>query len=124
MEQLTKSEEKIMHIIWKLKKCFVNDIIAEIPKPSPPYNTISSIVRILEKKGFVAYKAYGRTYEYFPAIKKSAYKKMEFKNFIKNYFDGSYENVVSYMVSEDEISEKELQDIKKIIEKNKKTTAD
>ncbi len=119
MEDLTKSEEKIMHIFWKLKKAFVKEIIEQLPAPKPPYNTISSIVRILEKKGFLGYKAYGRTHEYFPIISKFAYRKSVFSNLMKNYFDGSYENVVSYMVEDEEMSEQELKEMQEIINKKK-----
>ena len=108
-----------MQIFWKIKKGFVKDVINLLPSPKPPYNTISSIVRILEKKGFIDFKAYGRTYEYFPKIKKLAYRKYIFTNFIKNYFDGSYENVVSYMVSDEDMSGDELKEIKELIEKKK-----
>ena len=119
MELLTKSEERIMQVFWKIKRGFVKDVIELLPNPKPPYNTISSIVRILEKKGFINFKAYGRTYEYFPIINKFAYRKYIFTNFITNYFDGSYENVVSYMVSDEEMSEDELKEIKELIEKKK-----
>jgi len=119
MEDLTKSEEKIMHIFWRLKKAFVKEVIEELPAPKPPYNTISSVVRILEKKGFLGYKAYGRTHEYFPIITKFAYRKSVFSNVMKNYFDGSYENVVSYMVEEEEMSEQELKEIQEIINNKK-----
>ncbi len=117
MEDLTKSEEKIMQIFWKLKKGFVKEVIELLPAPKPPYNTISSIVRILEKKGFLDYKAYGRTHEYFPIVSKFAYRKSVFSNLMKNYFDGSYENVVSYMVEDEEMSEKELKEMQEIINK-------
>ena len=115
MELLTKTEEKIMQIVWKLKKGFVNDMLELLPAPKPAYNTISTIVRKLEEKGFVDYKAYGRTYEYFPIITKFAYRKYIFKNFIMNYFDGSYENVVSYMVADEALTEQELQEIKEMV---------
>ncbi|MCQ2973722.1 MAG: BlaI/MecI/CopY family transcriptional regulator [Bacteroidales bacterium] len=120
MEQLTKAEEKVMQILWKLKSAFVKDIIAEMPDPKPPYNTISSVVRILREKGFVDFKAYGKTYEYFPAISKLAYKKFAFGQMLKNYFDGSYETMVSYMVDEETISDSEIKEIKDIIEKKGK----
>ena len=80
MEELTKTEERIMQVLWKLKKAFVKDIIDALPDdPKPPYNTISSVVRLLEKKGYVGYKAYGKTYEYFPLISKLEYRKAFFK---------------------------------------------
>src|SRR5688500_20178176 len=87
MELLTKREERIMDILWTMKKGFVNDIIDQLPDPKPPYTTISSIVRILEDKGFVKHKAYGKIYEYTPAVSKLAYKKFALKSFITNYFE-------------------------------------
>jgi BlaI family transcriptional regulator, penicillinase repressor len=117
MELLTKREERIMDILWAMKKGFVNDIIDQLPDdPKPPYTTISSIVRILEDKGFVKHKAYGKIHEYTPAVSKLAYKKFALKSFITNYFDGSLENVVSFMVEEKELSEDELNDISKFIQ--------
>jgi predicted transcriptional regulator len=116
MELLTKREERIMDILWAMKKGFVNDLIEQLPDPKPPYTTISSIVRILEDKGFVKHKAYGKIYEYTPAVSKLAYKKFALKSFIANYFDGSLENVVSFMVEEKELSEDELNDISKFIQ--------
>src|ERR1700710_587257 len=106
MEELTKTEERVMHILWQLKKCFVKDIIEAMPdEPKPPYNTISSVVRLLEKKGYVGYKAYGKTYEYFPLIEKADYRKHSFGKFFKEYFDGSAESLLSFMVKEEKLSE-------------------
>ncbi len=121
METLTKKEEEIMQILWKLKRGVVHDIIDKLPEPKPPYNTISSIVRILESKGFVSYKAYGRTHEYFPVISKSDYRKFTFKQMISNYFDGSYEQVVSFIVSEKEnnLSEQDAKELQKLTDKLK-----
>ena len=116
MESLTKVEEKVMHILWKIKKGFVKDVLNELPEPKPPYNTISSVIRILVQKEFVTFKAYGKTYEYYPKISKIAYKRYTFSQLLKNYFDGSYENMVSYMVKEEEISENELHEIKKLLD--------
>lgn len=116
METLTKKEEQIMQILWNLKKGFVNDIIDELPEPKPPYNTVSSIVRILESKGFVDYKAYGKSHQYFPIITKAAYRKFAFKQMISSYFDGSYEKVVSFLVSDEEnkLSEQEAKELEKL----------
>ncbi len=116
MENLTKKEEQIMQIIWKLRKAFVNDIIKKLPEPKPPYNTISSIVRILESKGFVSYKAYGRTHEYYPIVSKASYRKHSFKQLISNYFDGSYQELVSFIISEKEsnITKEDEEELKKI----------
>lgn len=119
MEVLTKREEEIMQIFWDLKRGFVKDVITKLPE-NPPYNTISSIVRILEKKGFLKYKQYGNTYEYSPKISKSRYRKQIFKNVTANYFDNSYKNIVSYMVKENKLSEKDIEEMMKIIEKGEK----
>ncbi|MDW7695202.1 BlaI/MecI/CopY family transcriptional regulator [Flammeovirgaceae bacterium SG7u.111] len=115
MEQLTKAEEKVMRVLWELKKAFVKNVIAEMGEPQPPYNTISSVVRVLESKGFVDHKAYGKTYEYYPLISKGEYKKYTFKKLMGDYFDGSYENLVSFMVQEEQLSSNELEEIKELI---------
>jgi BlaI family penicillinase repressor len=116
METLTKTEEKIMQILWKIRKGFVKDVIDEMPEPKPPYNTISSLIRILAKKEFVGHKAYGKTYEYFPVISKLAYRKFTFTNFVANYFEGAPENVVSFMVNEEQLSPEEIQKIQELLD--------
>lgn len=121
MEELTKAEERIMQMFWKLKKAFVKDVIEQLDEdPKPPYNTISSIVRILEKKGYLGYKAYGKTYEYFPLISKSDYRKVYFKKLVSGYFDNSVESLLSFMMKEQNLSDDELKKIKEIIDKNTK----
>jgi len=121
MEELTKSEERIMQIVWKLEKAFVKDIIEELDEePKPPYNTISSIVRLLEKKGYVAYKAYGKTYEYFPAISKADYTKTSFSKLFAGYFDNSPTSLLSFMVKEQALSEKDIAELQSLINANKK----
>lgn len=122
MEELTKSEERIMQMMWKLKKAFVKDIIDALNEdPPPPYNTISSVVRLLEKKGFVGFKAYGKTYEYFPLISKAEYRKSSFKKMMSGYFDNSVESLVSFMVKEQTLSDDDLTKINEIISKNKRS---
>ncbi|SMO53907.1 BlaI/MecI/CopY family transcriptional regulator [Solitalea koreensis] len=119
MEELTKTEEKIMQVLWDINKGFVKDIIEHLAnEPKPPYTTISSVVRILESKGFVGHNAYGKNHEYFPLISKSEYRKTNFKNLIKNYFDGSVECLLSFMVKEEKLSEAEIKSLKDIINKN------
>lgn len=118
MEDLTQTEERIMQVLWNLKKAFVKDIIAQLDEdPKPPYTTISSVVRILENKGFVGYKAYGKTHEYFPLISKNEYRKNRFRGMVKNYFDGKTSDVLSFMIKEQKLSKKELNELKKIIDK-------
>ena len=117
MEELTKTEEKIMQALWELKSAFVKDIIEKIDEePKPPYNTISSVVRILEKNGYVGYKAYGKTYEYFPIIEKAEYAKKTFKKILNNYFDNSASSLLSFLVKEESISSEELDVLKSIID--------
>lgn len=119
MEELTKAEERIMQVLWKLQKAFVKDIIDELDEePKPPYNTISSIVRLLEKKGYVNYKAYGKTYEYFPAISKDQYAKTTFSKLFSGYFDNSPASLLSFMVKEEKLSEKDIEEIKRLINQN------
>jgi BlaI family penicillinase repressor len=120
MEELTKTEERVMQILWKLKKGFVNDVIDAMPDdPKPPYNTISSIVRLLEKKGYIGYKAYGKTHEYFPLITKSEYRKASLKKMLSGYFDNSAESLFSFMLKENQLSKEDIEKINDIINKNK-----
>lgn len=112
MKELTKAEEELMQILWKIKKGFVNDILEELPHPKPAYNTVSTIIRILEKKGFVDHQAYGKSYEYFPLISKKDYTKSYFGHFMKNYFSGSYRDLVSFFTSDNSMDISELEELK------------
>lgn len=116
MRDLTKAEEQVMQILWNIEKGFVKDILERFKDPKPAYNTVSTIVRILQDKGFVSHKAYGRTHEYFPLITRDEYKKSHMSNFVKNYFANSYENMVSFFTSENKISVREMEDIMKMME--------
>ncbi len=111
MKELTKAEEQVMQILWKLEKGFVKDIIEGMPSPKPAYNTISTIVRILEKKGFVGHNAYGKTHEYYPLVSKKDYSGTFLKGFIKNYFGNSYRQMVSYFAKEEDLSVEEMESI-------------
>ncbi len=121
MKELTKAEEQIMHILWKLDKCFVNDIIAELPAPKPAYNTVSTIVRILEKKGFVDHKAYGNTHEYFPLIDKEKYTKYFLKGFMQEYFSNSFTNLVSFFSKNEDMDVTEMEEIMKLLKREIKS---
>jgi len=123
MKYLTKAEEQIMQILWKLEKTFVKDIIEHFPNPKPAYNTVSTFVRILEKKGFVEHKAYGKTHEYYPLISKEEYTKEFFKGFLKNYFSNSFQQMVSFFAKDKSLSINEMEELKKIIEKEIKQKA-
>ena len=116
MEELTKTEEPIMQVLWKLKQAFVKDIIEQLPdNPKPPYNTVSSVVRILERKGYVGFRAYGKTYEYFPLISKAQYRAGTLKRLLTRYFDNSPAALVSYMV-EETLSPKEIAQLRKLLD--------
>lgn len=116
---LTKAEEDIMQIIWSKGRVLVSDILDELGEPRPPHSTISSIVRILEKKGFVGHKAYGRTYEYFALLPKEEYSKHTVRNLIEEYFGGSANSLVSFLVKEKDLSLKELAELMEVLRKNK-----
>jgi BlaI family penicillinase repressor len=116
MKELTKAEDQIMQILWSLEKGFVKDIIERLPSPKPAYNTVSTIVRILEKKGFVGYKAYGKTHEYFPIIAKEKYTQFYLNNLVKGYFNGSFQSLVSFFAHENKIDIKEIDQLVKQLE--------
>lgn len=128
MKELTKAEEQIMQILWKLGKGFVHDILDKLPEPKPAYNTISTIVRILEKKKFVCYTAYGKTHQYYPLVLKKEYTRTYFKSFINNYFENSYPAMASFFAKDENLSLSDLEEIKKMmeneIEKQKSTKND
>jgi predicted transcriptional regulator len=115
MKELTKAEEQIMHVLWELGNAFVKDIIQHLPDPKPAYNTVSTIVRILEKKGFVDHKAYGKTHEYYPLVTKDAYTKLFMRNFVRKYFSDSYPEMVSFFAKDRKLSVSEMEEIKKMI---------
>lgn len=121
MKELTKAEDQIMQILWRLEKAFVKDIIDHLPEPKPAYNTVSTIVRILEKKGFVGYKAYGKTHEYFPLVQREHYTRFYLNNMVKGYFNGSFQNLVSFFAKENNLNVQDLDHLMKELEnlKNK-----
>jgi len=118
MDKLTNKEEEIMHILWKLEKAFVKDVLAEIKTDKPHYNTLSTIIRNLEEKGYVSYNAYGKTHQYYPIVSKEDYRKNFINTAINNYFNSSYKNMVSFFAKEEKISVEELKEIINLIEKD------
>ncbi|MDD2563114.1 MAG: BlaI/MecI/CopY family transcriptional regulator [Salinivirgaceae bacterium] len=116
MKELTKAEEQIMQIIWKTDGGFVKDIVAEFDDPKPAYNTVSTIIRILETKGFLDHKSFGKTYQYFPLVSKEEYQHGFFKKFINNYFDNSFRGLLSFFSKEGDLSIEEMEEIKKIMQ--------
>ena len=120
MKQLTKAEEEVMQILWKLKKCNVAAIIDEVPEPKPAYNTVSTIVRILESKGFVDHEKEGKGHLYFPLIKKSDYSNQSINKLVDGYFQGSFKSMVSFFMKKNDMSLSELESILQEIKKDKK----
>lgn len=118
--QLTKAEEEVMHIIWQIQPCLVRDIIDHLGDPDIPHSTVSSVVRILERKGFLGHKAYGKTYEYFPVITKEEYAQQGVQSLVEKYFSGSPKKLVSFLVKNEDMDLKELNDLLKSIDNNKK----
>lgn len=116
MKELTKAEEQVMQVMWKMERGFVNDILEHFPNPKPAYNTVSTIIRILEKKGFVGYKAYGKSHQYYPLISKKEYTSSFFNGIMKNYFSNSYQSLVSFLAKDKNLSIQEMEDIKKLME--------
>jgi BlaI family penicillinase repressor len=116
MRDLTKAEEQVMQVLWNIKRGFVKEILEHFDEPKPAYNTVSTIVRILQDKGFVDHKAYGRTHEYFPVVSKEEYSKSHLTTFVNDYFSNSFEKMVSFFAKENRISVKEMEDIMKIME--------
>lgn len=116
MKELTRAEEEIMQILWKIEKGFVKNIIEKLPEPKPAYNTVSTIVRILEKKGFIDHNAFGKTHEYFPIVSKEKYTKTFMKGVVKDYFSNSFKQMVSYFTNGKSISLKELEEVKAMME--------
>lgn len=127
MKELTKAEEQIMQLLWELGKAFVKDIVELMPDPKPAYNTVSTIIRILEKKGFVGHNAYGKTHEYYPLVSRKDYTTSYMKNFMRNYFSGSFQEMVSFFAREDNMSVTDLdeliEDVKRDLE-NENTDGD
>lgn len=116
MKELTRSEEQVMQILWKLEKGFVNDIVELMPDPKPAYNTVSTVIRILENKHFVAHKAYGKTHEYYPLISKDEYSGSSLNRLVNNYFDNSYHSLASFFAKNGKMTVAELETIKKMID--------
>ena len=111
MKELTRAEEQIMHVLWFLGRAYVKDIIERLPEPKPAYNTVSTIVRILEKKGFVGHEAFGKTHLYRPLVAKEDYTQAFLRGFVRDYFGNSYQDLVSFFAKDRDMSLAELEDI-------------
>jgi predicted transcriptional regulator len=119
IKELTRAEEQIMQVLWQLQKGFVKDVLDVLPEPKPAYNTVSTIIRILETKGFVGHTAYGKSHEYYPVISKEQYKNFAADKLLTGYFDNSVNRMLSFFVKKEKINLKEADEIMKLIEKLK-----
>ena len=128
MKELTRAEEQIMHVLWEIEKGVVKDVLDRLPEPRPAYNTVSTIVRILEKKGFVDHEAFGKTHQYFPRITLNEYRRGFLKSFVNRFFGNSYQEMVSFFASDRKITIQELEEMKfslaEEIERHKKVGQD
>jgi BlaI family penicillinase repressor len=120
LKELTKAEEEIMQELWQQESAFVKDILEILPEPKPAYNTVSTIIRILEQKGFVKHIAYGKTHQYYPAVSKEDYRKFVTDKLRVGYFDNSARAMMSFFMENEQINLKEADEIMKMIEEMKK----
>lgn len=118
-QELTRAELEVMQILWKKGKVFVKDILEDMPEPKPAYNTVSTVIRVLEKKGFVGHTSLGSTYQYFPLVDKSVYTKSYMGNVLNNFFGGSFSQMVCFFSDSKSITLEELEDVIKIIKEKK-----
>lgn len=116
MKELTKSEEQVMQVIWKIGQGFANEIMTAFPEPKPAYNTVLTMVRILEKKSFVGHETFCKANRYFPLVSKDEYSQNSLKGLVSNYFNGSYTELVSAFTKKENLSVEQLQELKKMIE--------
>ena len=120
MVKLAKREEQIMHVFWDLKRAFIRDIIPQLPDPKPHYNSVATMVKILEEKGFLDHDSVGNVYRYFPTLSREDYQKHAMKDIVSQYFDNSYPRMLAFFAKEQKLSEKQLNEIVTIIKNEKK----
>jgi predicted transcriptional regulator len=109
MKPLTRAEEEIMQILWEIERGFVKDILSAMTEPKPAYNTVSTIVRILERKGFVSHKSYGKSHEYFPIVSKDEYRTFTIKKMLDGYFDNSFSKLTAFFKNDETLNTKDYQ---------------
>ena len=116
MNELTKAEAQVMHYIWELEKSFLKDIVDAFPEPRPAYTTISTVIRVLVKKGYVDFNTYGKVHEYYPLVSRKAYFRKHVNSIINNHFDGSVVSFASFFTGDDAVDLSELEEIKQLID--------
>ncbi|SHO59651.1 MULTISPECIES: BlaI/MecI/CopY family transcriptional regulator [Algoriphagus] len=116
MKELSQQEERVMRLFWKKGQALVRDVLDELPEPKPPYTTLASTIRLLEKKGYLTHKVYGTTHMYIPTVSQEEYSKSSINHMVKHFFEGSVGNFLSFMVKEKKISKDEVEDLQKLID--------
>ncbi len=116
VKELTRAEEQVMRNLWRIRSGFLKQIIEQYPEPKPAYTTVSTVIRVLVKKGFISYRTYGKTHEYYPMVSRDRYFKEHFKTLIKNYFSNSPQRFVSFFTEKANLDLTELEEMKNIIE--------
>jgi BlaI family penicillinase repressor len=119
MVKLAKREEQIMQAFWELKKAFIREVIPLLPEPRPHYNSVATMVKILEEKGFLGHETAGNMHHYFPVISREDYQKFALKDIVSNYFDNSYPRMLAFFAKEQQLTDKQLNEIVNIIKKDK-----
>ncbi len=119
MVKLAKREEQIMQVFWELEKAFIKEVIPNLPEPKPHYNSVATMIKILEEKGFLGHETIGNVFRYFPIVSKDDYQKHAMKDFVSKYFDNSYPRMLAFFAKEQNLSEAELNEILQIIKSNK-----
>jgi BlaI family transcriptional regulator, penicillinase repressor len=117
MQELTKAQEEILHVLWQINEGVVTDVIDKLPEPKPAYNTVSTVIRVLEKKGYVSHKVYGKTHVYFPIVSKQIYSQHTLGETVRNFFNNSADQLVSFFVKQKSLSVNELEELRKLIDK-------
>lgn len=120
MKELSEHEELIMRIFWRLEKALVREVLDELSEPKPPYTTLASTIRLLANKGYLSFRKYGTVYQYFPLVTQEEYSRKSVNNLVKNYFQGSVGNFLSFMVRDNKISDQEIDELQKLIENYEK----
>lgn len=115
-DQLTKAELEVMQILWRKGDAFVNEIIAEMEEPKPAYNTVSTVIRILEKKGFVGYNVFGKSHRYYTLMGEEEYKGRFMNSVMNTFFDNSVANMMSFFCEKENLSVEETEEIIRIAE--------
>lgn len=116
MKEITEAQEEILRVLWDIREGVVTDVVDKLPDPKPAYNTVATVIKVLEKKGYVSHKVYGKTFVYFPVVTKEEYARYTFNKSYLQLFNGSLNQVVSFFVKEDKVSLKELEELKNYIE--------